>query len=113
MQWCAWQDVIVAYSGASTKLARRKPYMDGVPTLNQWVLLAEPGAPPSVVTIECAGILVGSTAREIADHISQSWDNGQTAVNLLRMELGDGANVHVPLRNGGVMLHKLQGKPSP
>ena len=87
--------------------------LDGVPTLNQWVLLAERGAPPSVVTIECAGILVGSTAREIADHISQSWDNGQTAVNLLRMELGDGTNVHVPLRNGGVMLHKLQGKPSP
>jgi hypothetical protein len=83
--------------------------LDGVPTLNQWVLVAEPGAPPSVETIECAGILVGSTAREIANHISQSWDNAQTAVALLRMELGGGANLHVPLRNGGVMLHKLQG----
>ena len=29
--------------------------LDGVPALNQWVLVAEPGASPSVVTIECAG----------------------------------------------------------
>ena len=83
--------------------------LDGVPTLNQWVLLAEPGASPSVVTIECAGILVGSTASEIADHISKSWDTGQTAVAMLRVELGAVANINVPLRNGGVMLHKLQG----
>jgi hypothetical protein len=83
--------------------------LDGVPTLNQWVLLAEPGAPPSVVTIECARILVGSTASEIAAHISQSWDNGQTAVAILRVKLGAAANMHVPVRNGGVMLHKLQG----
>ena len=83
--------------------------LDGVPTLNQWVLLAEPGSSPSVVTIECAGILIGSTASEIADHISKSWDTGQTAVAMLRVELGAVANIHVPLRNGGVMLHKLQG----
>ena len=83
--------------------------IDGVPTLNQWVLLGEGGLPPSVCTVECAGVLVGSTSEEIAAHIKQSWANGQLAVGLLRDELGALADVHVPLRNGGVMLHKLQG----
>ena len=83
--------------------------IDGVPTLNQWVLLAEPGQAPSVCTIECSGILVGSTSEEIAAHIAESWANGQTAVGLLREELGDLADALVPLANGGVLLHKLQG----
>jgi hypothetical protein len=50
--------------------------MDGVPTLNQWVLLAEPGQAPSVCTIECSKILVGSTSEDIAAHIAESWANG-------------------------------------
>ena len=83
--------------------------IDGVPTLNQWVLLQEGGTLPTVCTIECAGILVGSTSEEIADHIRESWSNGQTAVGLLRDTLGACADVHVPLVNGGVLLHKLQG----
>jgi hypothetical protein len=83
--------------------------IDGVPTLNQWVLLAEPGKAPSVGTIECAGILVGNTREEIAAHIEQSWANGQTAVGLLREELGGLADALVHLTNGGVLLHKLQG----
>ena len=37
--------------------------IDGVPTLNQWVLLdSGPELPPRVVTIQCAGLLVGSKA---------------------------------------------------
>jgi hypothetical protein len=80
-----------------------------VPTLNQWVLLKEEGLAPSVTTIECAGILVGSTSREIADHIRDSWAKGQVAVEMLREALGPLADVHVPIINGGVMLHKLQG----
>ena len=37
--------------------------IDGVPTLNQWVLLdLGPELPPRVVTIQCAGLLVGSKA---------------------------------------------------
>jgi hypothetical protein len=80
--------------------------IDGVPTLNQWVLLQEDRALPTVCTIECAGILVGSTSQ---DHISQSWSNGQTAVGLLRYKLEALAGIHVPLLvNGGVLLHKLQ-----
>ncbi len=80
-----------------------------MPTLNQWVLLKEEGLAPSVTTIECAGILVGSTSREIADHIRDSWAKGQVAVEMLREALGPLADVHVPIINGGVMLHKLQG----
>jgi hypothetical protein len=52
---------------------------------------------------------VGSTSEEIAAHIGESWSNGQVAVGLLRVELGDLADALVPLTNGGVLLHKLQG----
>jgi hypothetical protein len=107
----AWLYAMVRLAGCNNCLqwGFDETSLDGVPKLNQWVLLAEPGAPPYVVTIECAGILVGSTASEIAAHISQSWDNGQTAVAMLRTDLGAAADILVPLRNGGVMLHKLQG----
>ena len=43
--------------------------IDGTPTLNQWILLhAGPDMPPRLVTIQCAGLLVGSTAAEIASY---------------------------------------------
>jgi len=86
--------------------------IDGTPTLNQWVLLdAGLNVPPRLVTIQCAGLLVGSTAAEIASHIEQSWDVGQRAIHLLRAELGGGAaaDKFVPLIKGGVQLHKLRG----
>jgi hypothetical protein len=51
--------------------------LDGAPTLNQWVLLQEGFGAPSVVTIECCGLLVGSTAEDIADHIRASWTPGK------------------------------------
>jgi hypothetical protein len=53
--------------------------------------------------------MVGSTSQDIADHIKASWANGQEAVAMLREVLGSLADVHVPVINGGVMLHKLQG----
>jgi hypothetical protein len=62
-----------------------------------------------VTTIECAGILVGSTSEEIATHIKDSWANGQIAVGMLREALGAEADDLAPLNNGGVMLHTLQG----
>ena len=65
---------------------------------------------PSVITIECCGVLVGSTSEEIAEHIRLSWQAGQDCVELLREALGrELADMHVPLTNGGVLLHKLQG----
>jgi hypothetical protein len=67
-------------------------------------------ASPSVITIECCGLLVGSTSEEIADHIRAAWVTGQECVDLLRTELGpDLADVHAPFINGGVQIHKLQG----
>jgi hypothetical protein len=52
--------------------------LDGTPTLNQWVLLQEGLGASSVVTIECCGLLVGSTAEEIAGHIRASWTTGKS-----------------------------------
>ena len=52
--------------------------LDGTPTLNQWVLVQEGGESPSVITIECCGLLVGSTSEEIAAHIRASWLTGWT-----------------------------------
>jgi hypothetical protein len=84
--------------------------IDGTPTLNQWVLLhAGEDLPPRLVTIQCAGLLVGSTAVEIASHIEAAWDIGQRAIGLLREELGGEADKLVPLTNGGVQLQKLRG----
>ena len=54
--------------------------LDGTPTLNQWVLVEEGMASPSVITIECCGLLVGSTSEEIADHIKASWLTGLVIV---------------------------------
>ncbi len=74
--------------------------IDGTPTLNQWVLLhAGPESPPRIVTIQCAGLLVGSTAAEIASHIEGAWDLGQRAISMLREELGGEADKLVPLTN--------------
>jgi hypothetical protein len=50
--------------------------LDGTPTLNQWVLVQEGLVAPTVITIECCGLLVGSTADEIADHVRASWQTG-------------------------------------
>ena len=61
------------------------------------------------MTIQCAGLLVGSTAAEIAGHVEASWDLGQRAIAVLRAELGGEADMHVPLTNGGIQLHKLRG----
>jgi hypothetical protein len=37
--------------------------LDGTPTLNQWLLVDEGTSLPTVITIECSGLLVGSTFR--------------------------------------------------
>lgn len=67
-------------------------------------------ASPTVITIECCGLLVGSTSEEIADHIRASWLTGQECVELVREALGPLlADVLAPMKHGGVQLHKLQG----
>ena len=84
--------------------------LDGTPTLNQWVLVQEGTGAPSVITIECCGLMVGSTSEEIVEHIRAAWAIGQECVDLVREELGPIlADVYVPIVAGGVQLHKLQG----
>ena len=65
---------------------------------------------PTVVTIECCGLLVGSTSEEIAAHIRASWTTGQKCIELVRGDLGPQlADVLCPMKLGGVQLHKMQG----
>ena len=82
--------------------------LNGVPTLNQWCRITE-GDSYRTVTIECAGLLVGSTATRVAQHVKLLWARGQEAVTLLREELGADADLLVPLVNGGVSMAKLRG----
>jgi hypothetical protein len=82
----------------------------GVSTMNQWVLLQEGDNPPEVVTIQVAGLTIGGTAQETAEHVARSWQVGQEAVMLVRNALGpDLCDELVPLAGGGVQLHKIKG----
>jgi hypothetical protein len=84
--------------------------LDGTPTLNQWVLVQEGTGAPTVITIECCGLMVGSTSEEIAEHIREAWITGQECVDLVREKLGPiCADEYVPLVKDGVQLHKIQG----
>jgi hypothetical protein len=84
--------------------------LDGVSTMNQWVLIQEGAQPPEVVTIQVAGITIGGTACETAEHVASSWKLGQEAILLLRSTLGpELCDELVPLVGGGVLLHKIKG----
>ncbi len=87
-------------------------------SLNQWVLLELPGdgnqkhngINMTVVTMECAGVLVGATSLVVLNHIEACWARGQEAVALLRAELpGDTVETLAPLRNGGVHMQNHFG----
>ena len=82
--------------------------LNGVPTLNQWCRIKD-GDSYRTVTIECAGLLAGSTSTRVAEHVKILWERGQEAVNMLRQELGADADLLVPLVNGGVTMAKLRG----
>jgi hypothetical protein len=82
--------------------------LDGVATLNQWVRIKE-GDDLHIVTLECAGLLVGSTASKVAEHVRLFWQHGQEAITMVREELGELADELVPLINGGISLSKLGG----
>ena len=82
--------------------------LNGIPTLNQWCRINEGGA-YKTITIECAGLLSGSTSARIAAHVEILWERGQQAVGMLRAELGNAADNLVPLVKGGVTLTKLRG----
>jgi hypothetical protein len=83
--------------------------LDGQSCFNQWCLIRREGA-VKLVTLECAGLLPSSTADETIAHITETWERGKTVVNMLREQLGpDLQDVHCPLVNGGVAIHKIFG----
>jgi hypothetical protein len=82
--------------------------LDGIPTLNQWCRIQE-GEAYRTITIECAGLLTGSTSTRVAQHVKVLWERGQEVVKLLREELGESADALAPLVNGGVTITKLRG----
>ncbi len=82
--------------------------LDGVATMNQWVRIKE-GDDLHIVTLECAGPLVGSTASKVAEHVRLFWQQGHEALSIVREELGELADELVPLVNEGISLSKLGG----
>ena len=108
----AWTYAMIRVAGAEKILqwGVDETKLDGVSTMNQWVLLQEEENAPEIVTIEAAGLTVGGTSQDLADHVATSWDIGQQAVALVRDALGpDLCDELVPLAGGGVLLHKIQG----
>ena len=103
LQWVriASCDEVVQYGFDETNI-------NGLATFNQWALIRE-GDDLSIVVIECGGILCGSTADEIADHIQRTWKRGSEMVIALRQELGSAeeADHLVPLKGGGVAMAKI------
>ena len=82
--------------------------LDGVATLNQWCRIVEDNE-AVVLTIECAGLLPGSTSAQVTKHVKATWERGAKVVEMVRAELGDCADELVPLVKGGVHLSKLNG----
>jgi hypothetical protein len=82
--------------------------LDGVATLNQWCRIVEDNE-AVVLTIECAGLLPGSTSAQVTKHVKATWERGAKVVAMVRAELGDSADDLVPVVHGGVHLSKLNG----
>jgi len=57
--------------------------LDGVPTLNQWCRVKENNEAVTL-TIECAGLLPGSTSDKVISHVRTTWARGQQVVAMVR-----------------------------
>jgi hypothetical protein len=70
----AWTYAMLRVSGAEKILqwGFDETKLDGVSTMNQWVLLQEGENAPEIVTIEAAGLTVGGTAQALAEHVKNS-----------------------------------------
>ena len=106
----AWLLVMVEAAGAERILQHGcdETGVSGVSTFSQWVLLKDANGVVKVRVLECAGLLPGSTAEEIAMHVKQTLERGRKAVDTLRCKLGDRADELVPLRRGGIRLLRLE-----
>jgi hypothetical protein len=107
----AWTYAMIRLAGAEKILqwGFDETKLDGVSTMNQWVLLQEGDKPPEVLSIQVAGLTIGGTAQETAEHVAKSWELGQEAVLLVRHALGADVCELVPMAGGGVLLHKIKG----
>ena len=94
-------DEVIQYGCDETAIHRQS-------TLNQWVRIKNPDGSIETVIIEAVGILVGGTAEEIAAHVEATFDRGQELLEKVRVELGPLAGELLPLKNGGVNMHKLR-----
>ena len=108
----AWTYAMIRVAGAAKILqwGFDETKLDGVSTMNQWVLLQDGDNPPEVLTIQVAGLTIEGTAHETAEHVGNRWHLGQEAVMLARNALGpDLCDELIPLVGGGVLLHKIKG----
>ena len=94
-------DEVIQYGCDETAIHRQS-------TLNQWVRIKNPDGSIETVIIEAVGILVGGTAEEVAAHVETTFDRGQELLEKVRVELGPLADELLPLKNGGVNMHKLR-----
>ncbi len=77
-------------------------FLNGVATLNQWCRNKE-GGELVIITMECAGLLPGSSSAMVAERVRLTWEQGQ---HLLELDL---ANALVSLTNGGIVSANLLG----
>jgi hypothetical protein len=63
----------------------------------------------TLILIPLSGLLVGSTANEICEHVEKAWEMGQRTIELLKEELGGEADDLLAVEGGGVHLHKIRG----
>jgi hypothetical protein len=105
----SWMCAMMRIAGADVvrQFGHDETSIDYVATFNQWCLTEE-GGELEVVVFEAGGLLVGGTAEEVAEHVQSTWERAQAAILMLREELGDKAVELVPLRQGGMLLLKIE-----
>ena len=114
MGYEAWLYAMIDVAGAEEVLQYGfdETMIDRQSTMNQWTLIRE-GGELRVVTIEAGGIMVGGTAQEVSAHTKETWRRGQVGVDMVRQELIKIGGVAladrlVPIRGGGVRIHKIR-----
>jgi len=105
----SWMYAMIRIAGADVvrQFGYDETSIDYVATFNQWCLIEE-GGKLEVVVFEAGGLLVGGTAEKVAEHVQSTWERAQAAILMLREELGDKADELVPLRQGGMLLLKIE-----
>lgn len=85
--------------------------IDGQSTLNIWIMILNQDGTKEVCFLECAGVLVGGTADEVATHIEHKFEAAAEDLEKLRELLkaaGHDADMLVPLIDGGLAMARLR-----